>query len=191
MTAASGILHDEFHSPKFTREGGTLEMVQLWVNLPAKDKMTAPKYQEISDRDIPTVGLPKHAGRVRVIAGNYQGYAGPADTHTPMDVWDVRLNAGSHTEFSFVEGRTTALVLLRGDAAVNGASMQAAQLMLLERTGEDIAIAAELDSTVLILSGEPIDEPIVGQGPFVMNTQDEIRQAFSEFSSGKFGRIEN
>tara|TARA_B110000858_G_scaffold123794_2_gene141182 strand:- start:10677 stop:11546 length:870 start_codon:yes stop_codon:yes gene_type:complete len=189
MTAASGILHDEFHSPKFTQEGGTLEMVQLWVNLPAKDKLTEPKYQEISHRDIPSVNLPENAGRVRVIAGEFHDQVGPAETFTPMDVWDVRLSAGGQAKFSFVEGRTTAVVLLRGDAAVNGESMQDAQLMLLERAGEDISIHAKSDSIILLLSGEPIDEPIVGQGPFVMNTQEEIQQAFREFSSGKFGRI--
>lgn len=189
MTAASGILHDEFHSPEFMQKGGTLEMVQLWVNLPAKDKMTDPRYQEIADQDIPSVELSQSAGRVRIIAGEYQGHSGPANTFTPLDVWDVRLNAGRKAEFSFAEGRTTAVVLLSGRAAINGQLLEGAQFVLLERTGEDVAIETDSDSTVLLLSGEPIDEPVVGQGPFVMNTQAEIRQAISDFSSGKFGRI--
>lgn len=189
MTAASGILHDEFHSPEFMQKGGTLEMVQLWVNLPAKDKMTDPRYQEIADQDIPSEELSQSAGRVRIIAGEYQGHSGPANTFTPLDVWDVRLNAGRKAEFSFAEGRTTAVVLLSGRAAINGQLLEGAQFVLLERTGEDVAIETDSDSTVLLLSGEPIDEPVVGQGPFVMNTQAEIRQAISDFSSGKFGRI--
>lgn len=191
MTAASGILHDEFHSPEFTREGGMMEMVQLWVNLPAKDKMTEPKYQEIGDRDIPSAELPLNAGRVRVIAGEYQGHAGPADTFTPMNVWDVRLNAGCRAEFSFVDGWTTAVVVLQGNAAINGQLAQDMQFVLLERTGKGVTLDADSDTTVLILSGEPIDEPIAGWGPFVMNTQAEIQQAVSDFNSGEFGRLES
>ena len=189
MTAASGILHDEFHSPEFTQAGGTLEMVQLWVNLPAKDKMTEPRYQEIANQDIPSVELPQNAGRVRIIAGSYQEHLGPAQTFTPMDVWDINIKAGNRAEFSLVEGRTTTIVLLQGHATVNGQPLQGPQSVLLERIGAGIIIETDTDSTLLLLSGELIDEPIVGQGPFVMNTQAEIRQAMIDFSSGKFGRL--
>jgi len=191
MTAASGILHEEFHSGDFTRTGGNLEMVQLWVNLPAKDKMAAPGYQTLLDAEIPSVGLPDEAGRVRVIAGEYGGHRGPARTFTPIDVWDVRLNAGKAANFSLPEGRTLALVVLKGTVLVNGSAVtREAQLVTLARDGSDIAIEANSDATVLLLSGEPIDEPIVGYGPFVMNTQQEIGQAIADFNSGKFGRMQ-
>ena len=191
MTAASGILHEEFHSDDFTRNGGNLEMVQLWVNLPAKDKMAAPGYQTLLDAEIPSVGLPDEAGRVRVIAGEYGGHRGPARTFTPIDVWDVRLNAGKSANFSLPEGRTLALVVLKGTVLVNGSAVtREAQLVTLARDGSDIAIEANSGATVLLLSGEPIDEPIVGYGPFVMNTQQEISQAIADFNSGKFGRMQ-
>lgn len=189
MTAASGILHEEFHSPAFSNNGGTLEMVQLWVNLPAEDKMSAPKYQDILDRDIPTVALADDAGTLRVIAGEFDGHHGPAKTFTPIDVWDVRLQHGHRAQFSFTEGRTVALVVLRGNIAINGEPVQEAQFALLDRADRDVSIEAGSDATVLMLSGEPIDEPIVGHGPFVMNTQAEIRQAIHDFNSGQFGRI--
>lgn len=189
MTAASGILHEEFHSPKFTSKGGTLEMVQLWVNLPAADKMSEPKYQDIVDRDIPSVPLSNDAGRVRVIAGQFDGHRGPAETFTPIDVWDVRMKQGRRTEFSFTEGDTLAVVILRGSVTINGQVVNEAQFALFDREGRDVVIEASNDSTLLVLSGEPIDEPIVGQGPFVMNTQSEIYQAINDFRSGKFGRI--
>lgn len=191
MTAASGILHDEFHSPEFTHEGGTLEMVQLWVNLPAKDKMAEPGYQEITNAQIPTVKLAEKAGSIRVIAGKFKDSVGPARTFTPMDVWDVRLNAGRRAELSFEEGRTTAVILLSGSATVNGESLQGPQFALLERAGTEVILETDTESTVLILSGEPIDEPVAAQGPFVMNTQAEIHQAVRDFSTGQFGRIES
>lgn len=190
MTAASGILHEEFHSPEFTRSGGTLEMVQLWVNLPAKDKMSAPGYQTLLDQDIPSVDLPDEAGRVRVIAGEFAGHRGPAHTFTPIDVWDVRLNQGKTGQFSVAEGRTLALIVLRGSVLVNGTqSAREAQMVLLDRAGGEIAIEASTDATLLLLSGEPINEPVVGYGPFVMNTQAEIAQAVNDFNSGGFGGI--
>lgn len=190
MTAASGILHEEFHSPEFTRNGGTLEMVQLWVNLPAKDKMSAPGYQTLLDRDIPSVDLPEGAGRVRVIAGEFAGQRGPAHTFTPIDVWDVRLDQGKYAELSVPEGRTLALIVLRGSVVVNGAqNVREAQMVLLDRSGTEAAIEASLDTTLLLLSGEPIDEPVVGYGPFVMNTQAQIAQAIDDFNSGRFGGI--
>lgn len=190
MTAASGILHEEYHSPDFTRTGGTLDMVQLWVNLPAAAKMSAPGYQTLLDGDIPSVALPDDAGSVRVVAGQYDGHAGPARTFTPMDVWDVRLRQGGSTTFDVAEGRTLALVVLKGALRVNGKQVaREAELVVLDRDGTDVFVEAESDATFLLLSGEPIDEPIVGHGPFVMNTQSEIVQAIDDFNRGRFGRI--
>ncbi|MEP7183870.1 MAG: pirin family protein, partial [Betaproteobacteria bacterium] len=171
MTAASGILHDEFHSEAFTRNGGTLEMMQLWVNLPAKDKKADPGYQTLQDKDIPSVPLADGAGRVRVIAGEFDGHRGPARTFTPMDVWDVRLNRDATTQFTLPEGRTLALVVLRGTVQVNGhAVAREAQMVVLDTAGTEVVIETNTDATLLLLGGEPIDEPIVGYGPFVMNT---------------------
>lgn len=190
MTAASGILHEEFHSHEFTRTGGTLEMVQLWVNLPAKDKMSPPGYQNLLDADIPSVALAGDAGKVRVIAGEYAGHAGPARTFTAMNVWDVRLCQGHSAAFDLPEGHTAALIVLRGTVLINGEHIaREAQMVLLDRDGSDVLLDANSDATVLLLSGEPIDEPIVGHGPFVMNTQDEINQAITDFNGGQFGRM--
>ena len=190
MTAASGILHEEFHSQAFARSGGTLEMVQLWVNLPAKDKMAAPGYQGILDRDIPALALKDDAGTLRLIAGEFDGKRGPARTFTDIDVWDIRMNAGKSAVFDLHQGRNTALVVLRGTVKVNGKDVVGkGQLALFERDGSQVRLDATDDAMLLILSGEPIDEPIVGHGPFVMNTDAEIRQAFTDFQSGKFGRM--
>jgi len=191
MTAAGGILHEEYHSREFARNGGNFEMVQLWVNLPAKDKMAAPGYQTLLDAEIPSVALPDDAGRVRVIAGEYQGRRGPARTFTPIDVWDVRLMQGRSATFDIDEGRTLALAVLRGTMQINGETVaRDAQLVTLARDGGSVHIEANSDATFLLLSGEPIDEPIVGYGPFVMNTQEEISQAMRDFNSGKFGRMQ-
>ena len=190
MTAASGILHDEFHSHDFTRNGGTLEMVQLWVNLPAKDKMTQPGYQSILNEDIPVVALPDDAGIVRVIAGRNGGRHGPARTFTPMDVWDVRLGAGRAARFDLPAGRTVALVVLRGSVRVNDReTAREAQMVLLDAAGTGVAVEATADATLLLLAGDPIDEPVVGHGPFVMNSDAEIRQAIDDFNRGRFGRM--
>ena len=190
MTAASGIIHEEFHSQDFTKAGGVLEMVQLWVNLPAKDKMSPPRYQTLLDQDIPVVELAADAGKLRVIAGDYAGQHGPALTFTPMDVWDIRLNSGGADTFEVPAGRTLALVVLHGTIMVNAASIaREGQLVVLGRDGEKVSIEANTDATVLLLSGEPIAEPIAGHGPFVMNTQAEIRQAMDDFNSGRFGQI--
>jgi len=190
MTAASGIMHEEFHSEAFTRQGGMLEMVQLWVNLPARDKMADPRYQTLLDVDIPKVALDDGAGTVRVIAGELQGHRGPARTFTPMDVWDIRLSQGGRTQFVLPEGSTLALVLLRGTLLVNDSRIAGeAQVAVFARAGTRIAIEAKSDATLLLLSGEPIDEPIVGQGPFVMNSQTEIAKAIADFSNGRFGRL--
>ena len=191
MTAGAGIVHEEFHSPAFTQSGGTLEMVQLWVNLPAKNKMTAPGYQAITSETIPTVTLPDGGGSVRVIAGDFDGQHGPARTFSPMRVWDLRLVQGKLTELPVHAGWSTALIVLHGTVLVNGESVvREAQMALFERDGDSITVEANSDAVVLLLSGEPIDEAIVGHGPFVMNTEAEIAQAFEDFSSGRFARIE-
>ena len=190
MTAASGILHEEFHSEAFASSGGPLEMVQLWVNLPARDKMSAPGYQGIVDRDIPDLALKDDAGRLRLIAGEFDGKRGPARTFTDIDVWDIRLSAGKAATFDVHQGRNTALVVLHGAVEVNGQEVvREGQLALFERDGSHVRLEANNDAVLLILSGEPIDEPIVGHGPFVMNTDAEIQQAFVDFQSGKFGRM--
>ena len=190
MTAASGILHDEFHTPAFSQSGGTLDLVQLWVNLPARAKMSPPRYQAILDATIPAVPLADKAGLLRVIAGNYAGQAGPAYTVTPMQVWDVRLNAGASVELPAANGWNTAVVVLHGSVQVNGAHAEGnAQLVLLERSGNGLHLQAETDAVVLVLSGEPIDEPVSGHGPFVMNTREEIVQAVHDFNNGLFGRM--
>lgn len=190
MTAGSGILHEEFHSPAFSEKGGTLRMIQLWVNLPARDKMSPPGYQAIVDADIPSVPLPEGAGRVRVIAGNYGGKAGPARTFTPVDVWDIGLVKGGRVTLDLADGHTAALVVLTGRLKVNdGEAADEAGLVVLDRKGTSVTLEAEADTTVLLLSGEPIDEPVVGYGPFVINSEAEIRQAVDDFNGGKFGAM--
>jgi redox-sensitive bicupin YhaK (pirin superfamily) len=190
MTAGGGIIHEEFHSRAFTERGGTVEMVQLWVNLPARDKMTPPRYQTLLSTQIPEVELAGGAGSARVIAGEFAGKAGPAHTFTPMQVLDLRLKQGATAQLHAQEGHTLALVVLRGAVMVNGdAIAREGQLVHLDRAGTDVQIEANSDSTVLWLSGEPIDEPIVGYGPFVMNTEAEIRQAIDDFNSGRFGGL--
>ncbi|WP_223464309.1 MULTISPECIES: pirin family protein [unclassified Pseudomonas] len=190
MTAAGGILHEKYHSADFSITGGTLEMVQLWVNLPAKDKISVPRYQTILNRDIVQVSLPDDAGQVRVIAGEYAGRKGPARTFTPMDVWDIRLNAGKSISLQLRAGFTCAVVLLSGGIGVNGrADLRDAQVVLLDPAGVKLLLEASSDSKLVLLCGEPIDEPIVGQGPFVMNTQAEVVQAITDFNSGHFGQM--
>jgi redox-sensitive bicupin YhaK (pirin superfamily) len=162
----------------------------LWVNLPAKDKMAEPGYQTILDSDIPSIALKDNAGSLRLIAGEFEGHKGPSRTFTPIDVWDLRLNAGKLLTLDLHEGRNTALVVLKGSVQVNGEeSVRVGQLALFERDGQQLTLEASEDAVVLLLSGEPIDEPIVGHGPFVMNTEQEIHQAFADFQSGQFGRM--
>jgi redox-sensitive bicupin YhaK (pirin superfamily) len=190
MTAAAGILHDEFHSQDFTRTGGTMEMVQLWVNLPAKDKMSAPKYQTLRSADIPSIALANDAGHVRVIAGEYGDHRGPAQTFTSIGVWDVRLRRRHTAEFAVPEGHTLALIVMHGTVLVNGTEIaREAQMVLLERAGRNVMVEANGEATFLVLSGEPIDEPVVGHGPFVMNSEAEIHQAITDFTSGRFGHL--
>jgi quercetin 2,3-dioxygenase len=187
MTAAKGILHEEMHGRAFTEAGGTLEMVQLWVNLPAKHKMSAPRYQEIRDAAIPVVTLGSDGSIARIIAGDYDGTKGPARTFTPVNLWDLRLTAGHRTTLALPDGDTTILLVLQGSVAVNGdETVSAGELALFERAGEQVVLEAGADSIVLAMSGRPIDEPIVGYGPFVMNTRAEIGQAMADFQAGRF-----
>lgn len=190
MTAAGGILHEEFHSESFTRHGGRLHMVQLWVNLPARDKMSAPGYQAILGSEFPNVPLPDAAGTLRVLAGTYEGHAGPARTFSPMNVWDLRLKAGKSVELPAQAGWNTAMVVLRGAVQINKeTSAREAQLITFDQTGSGVRVDANNDTLLLFLSGEPLNEPIVGHGPFVMNTEEEIEQAIADFNSGRFGRM--
>jgi hypothetical protein len=190
MTAAGGILHEEFHSQGYTKSGGPFHMVQLWVNLPARDKMSAPGYQSITDADIPSIDLANDAGRVRIIAGAFDGNKGPAKTFTPINVWDTRLQADAKVTFDLPEGHTTLLVVLKGRITVNGAeSAGASEIVSLSREGGTAEIEAATDTVLLILTGEPIDEPVVGYGPFVMNSEAEIHQAIADFNAGHFGAM--
>ena len=187
MTAAHGILHEEMHSRDFTSQGGSLEMIQLWVNLPAKDKMSAPHYQAILNKDIPAFKLDDNGGLVRVIAGDYAGTKGAAKTFTPVNRWDMRLSARHKTELQLQAGYTTVLLVLQGTVLVNGTeTLKGKELAHFEREGDVIAIEAMSDTVLLVLNGKPINEPIVGQGPFVMNTQDEIDQAMDDYHAGRF-----
>ena len=190
MTAASGILHEEFHSEAFTRAGGTLRMAQLWVNLPARHKMGSPGYQAIFAKDIPAAPLPDAAGTVRVIAGDYAGYKGPARTFSPMHVWDLRLADAGTCEVTLPDSWNAALVVLQGTVRVNGGeSIREAQMVVFDAAGDSITIAADGGALALLLSGAPIDEPVVGYGPFVMNSEAEINQAIKDFNGGRFGEI--
>lgn len=190
MTAASGIVHEEFHSPAFTKAGGTLEMVQLWVNLPARDKSAPAGYQTILDADIPRVALAGEAGTVRVIAGDFDGARGPARTFTPIEILDVRLAAGKRASFEVPDGHNVSVVVLAGVVEVNGAEIvRADEVAVLADSGGAFTLEAAGEAKVLVLAGAPIDEPVVAHGPFVMNTADEINEAVRDFQAGRFGRI--
>ena len=192
MTAGSGIIHEEFHSENFSKKGGLFEMVQLWVNLPAKDKNTPPRYQHLAKAGIPVVEFPDEAGCLRLIAGEYKGVKGAADTFTEMNVWDIVLNAGKKAVLEIPEAHNLSMVVLRGNVTLNGKEqVDAGQLVGFEKSGGNVHIEAGSEEVkILLLSGVPIDEPVVGYGPFVMNTAEEIRQAISDFKSGKFGSID-
>lgn len=190
MTAGAGILHEEFHSAAFTRTGGELKMIQLWVNLPAKDKMTHPGYQSITADVIPDVDLPNNAGRMRVIAGRYEDTVGPAHTFSPLNVWDLQLNQSQEITLHQPAGWSTALVVLEGEIVVNGeGNAHEGQLVVLSQKGEALHLAASTNAKVLLMAGEPLQEPIVGYGPFVMNTKAQIAEAVRDFNSGRFGQI--
>jgi len=190
MTAASGVVHEEKHEREFARRGGIFEMVQLWVNLPKAYKMSQPRYQTLLSDQIPLVPLGS-AGQARVIAGELDGAKGPAKTFTPVNVFDVRLKAGGQTELSLPAGHNAAVVLLKGKVVLNSSETLEgeAQIAVLSNAGERIALEAKEDTTLLVLSGEPIHEPVVNYGPFVMNTPDELRQAVEDYRAGRMGHL--
>lgn len=190
MTAGKGVLHEEFHTRAFVERGGELEMVQLWINLPAKDKMTAPRYQAITAAQIPQLALGNNAGTVRVIAGDFDGTAGAASTFSPINIWDLRLHANGACTLNLPAGHNAQVVVLRGTVQLNGETiLRAAQWALLDTAGSHITLEANNDAVVLVLSGEPIDEPVAAYGPFVMNTQAELAEAFEDFNAGSFGKM--
>jgi quercetin 2,3-dioxygenase len=191
MTAGNGIVHEEFHSQNFTRSGGTLQMVQLWVNLRAKDKSAAPGYQTLLKAQIPDVALPQDSGTVRVIAGQYDGQQGPARTFTPINLWDVNLRDGKSAELPLLTGHTTTFLVLSGEVNVNGErDAREGDLAIFARDGEGVTVKANKDAKLLVMSGEPFSEPVVGRGPFVMNSPEEIQQAFEEYQLGHMGQLD-
>jgi redox-sensitive bicupin YhaK (pirin superfamily) len=192
MTAASGVLHKEYHEAEFAKQGGVFQMVQLWVNLPAKDKMSPPRYQAITRADIQPLELENNAGKVEVIAGEYRGVKGPAKTFSPVFLMNAFLNSGGKIDLSFAQHDHTALVIISGKVKINDNQIaEANQLVVFQDDGTDFEIEAMEESVVLVLNGEPISEPIAAYGPFVMNTREEIIQAYQDFQMGKFGHLED
>jgi len=189
MTAAAGVLHEEFHSPEYARTGGPFEMVQLWVDLPARDKMAAPAYQSIVDAQIPRFELPDDAGSIRVIAGECGALRGAASTFSPINLWDLRLNGGHRVALELPAGHTTAVFVLRGAIRAGDQTVQSAELAVMQTAGSQLVFDTVEDSVVLLLGGEPLNQPIVGRGPFVMNTQEEIFQAMKDYGAGRFGQM--
>jgi redox-sensitive bicupin YhaK (pirin superfamily) len=187
MTAGSGILHKEFHEKEFSKKGGPFEMIQLWVNLPKKDKLTAPKYQPLVASETNKVELPGNAGTVKVIAGNFNGVKGSASTFTEINLFDIRLNKNGEMTTSIPASHNAALLVVEGTVEVNGQTAVLHDLVLFKKEGESIELKAEENSVLLLLSGLPINEPIAQYGPFVMNTQQELQETFREYESGKFG----
>jgi redox-sensitive bicupin YhaK (pirin superfamily) len=187
MTAAGGIIHEEFHSPAYTAKGGPFRMVQLWVNLPQKDKMTKAGYQGITDADIPAVEIP--GVRVRVIAGEFNDAKGPARTFSPVNLWDVRLAKGAGLDFDVPEGHTTMIAVLSGNVTVNDTAAKDAEIVRLAREGTEVSLEASTDAMLLVMTGAPLNEPVFGYGPFVMTSEAEIRQAIDDFNSGRFGAV--
>jgi redox-sensitive bicupin YhaK (pirin superfamily) len=190
MTAAAGIVHEEFHGADYARTGGPFEMIQLWVNLPKSDKMAKPGYQEIQKRQIPELELADGGGKLRVIAGEFRGTRGPARTFTPMNLWDFHLNSGKRLELEVPAGHTAMVFVMKGSIQLpDRERVGEAELAVLEREGSAFAIETLEDTHLLFLGGQPLGEPVVGYGPFVMNTQEEIRQAFSDYQNGRMGHI--
>jgi quercetin 2,3-dioxygenase len=183
MTAGSGLLHKEMHSDAFTRRGGRFHALQLWVNLPAKSKMTAPRYQTLLASQIPSVGS------VRVIAGEYRGVKGPAQTFTPVNLLDVRLQANDSVRLNLRDGYSAGLYVVEGKIAVNGESAATGELVVLDRAGDEVLVEAAAGAIMLVMNGAPIEEPVAGYGPFVMNTPREIQQAFADYHAGRLGKI--
>jgi redox-sensitive bicupin YhaK (pirin superfamily) len=190
MTAASGIVHEEFHEKEFAKKGGTLHAIQLWVNLPKASKMSAPGYQTILNADIPSVDLEGGAGRLRVIAGSFLGHKGPAHTFTPIQLYDIQLNAGHRVQLRMPTGHNTSIFVLQGRASVNGSRKAGeAELIVCKRDGSQVTVEAQEESRLLVMSGEPIEEPIARYGPFVMNTREELIQAAQDYQAGKMGHL--
>ncbi|RKP50315.1 pirin family protein [Pararobbsia silviterrae] len=192
MTAGAGILHKEYHEADYARRGGPMHIAQIWVNLPGAHKMTTPAYQGIVDADIPRVTLPDDGGYVRVVAGEYQGVKGAAHTFTRLNMLDIFVRAKGHAEFAFPAHENVGLMVLSGAITINGqTAARAHDFVLFDNAGEQIVVEASEDAHLLMLTGEPIDEPVVQYGPFVMNSEQEIRQAIVDFNAGKFGRMED
>ena len=190
MTAASGIVHEEFHEKEFARKGGTLHAIQLWVNLPKASKMSAPGYQTILNADIPAIDLASGAGRLRVIAGSFQGRKGTARTFTPIQLYDLQLKAGTPASLTLPDGDNASIFVLQGRVSVNGSQAAGeSELIVCKRNGSQVTIDAQEDSRLLVMSGEPIEEPIARYGPFVMNTRDELVQAAQDYQAGKMGHL--
>ncbi|MDO6461852.1 pirin family protein [Granulosicoccaceae sp. 1_MG-2023] len=189
MTAGAGVIHEEFHSEDFARRGGDFEMVQLWVNLPAKDKMTGARYQSIADAQIPRVSLPGEAGTARLIAGEYDGTRGAAETFSELNVWDLRLRAGKTVLLALPPTHTASLFVLRGAVQVGEKRVAAAELAVFENSDAQLQFQTTDDTLAVLLSGEPLNEPIAAHGPFVMNSREELLQAMRDYQSGQFGRI--
>ncbi|MEZ5977738.1 MAG: pirin family protein [Planctomycetota bacterium] len=192
MTAASGVVHAEFHGAGFARRGGRFEVAQLWVNLPSRHKTESPRYQSIGSDRIPEVELPDGSGAVRVVAGSYAGRRGPARTFTPIDVLDVRFRGPGEARFELGEGRVAALAVLSGEVEVDGRERVGANSVVgYSREGDSISVRATTASKLLVLAAEPLDEPVVGHGPFVMNSEDEIVRAIEDFRAGRMGRLDD
>ena len=192
MTAASGVLHKEYHEKEWSKKGGDFQMVQLWVNLPKKDKMSVPKYQAIKNQDVSRYELENNAGTIEIIAGEYKGTKGTASTFTPVNMFNVKLNKGGKADFRFPANYNTAVLVLEGSIIINNtAETPTDHLALMSNDGETFEIEASEEAVVLVLSGEPINEPIEAHGPFVMNTREELKEAFDDFNNGKFGYLED
>jgi redox-sensitive bicupin YhaK (pirin superfamily) len=191
MTAASGIIHEEMHSSNFSKQGGLFEMAQLWVNLPAKFKMVPPRYQPVQNNDIPVVKLADNAGSARIIAGDFAGTHGAASTFSPINLWDIQLHAGKQVELTVPAGHTTLLFIRHGKLVVDGKTLGPADVALMAVEGERLNLEALEHTSLLLLGGEPIDEPIVAHGPFVMNSDKEIRLAIMDYQSGQMGHMES
>ena len=192
MTAASGVLHKEFYEEEWSRKGGTFQMVQLWVNLPAKDKMGEPRYQAIKNEMMGRYPIDGQGSFVEVVAGSYKGVEGPAMTFSPVALMNARLRKGAEADFSFPAAYNTAALVVRGSAKVNGVDAPTDHFVKFANEGEDFTVeAVEDDTIVLVMSGEPLREPIASYGPFVMNTKQQIREAFDDFNRGKFGYLED
>lgn len=190
MTAASGVLHKEYHESGFSKQGGDFHMVQLWVNLPAKNKMSQPKYQSITKDQIAVYNLPDNGGTVEVIAGTYKDKTGPASTFSPVNLMNLKIKRGARTDFNFPANFNTGLIVIEGKIRINdNETGDTDRFILLANDGEIFSVEAEEDSVVLIMSGEPLNEPIAARGPFVMNTKEELIQAYEDFTAGKFGRL--